>query len=80
MTTELVSKTYSLCGLTYNLVLRNYEAYAGGSVAEATTVVDFMNYVLSKKGGQKEMKNKDYNELPKELVSLSAEGIATITG
>jgi ABC-type phosphate transport system substrate-binding protein len=80
VTAELSSKTYSLCGLTYDLVLKNYEAYAGGTASEATTVVDFMNYVLSKKGGQKELKNKDYNELPKGLVGLALEGIGTIKG
>lgn len=80
VTAETTSKTYALCGLTYNLVLTNYEAYTGGSAGEAQSVVDFENYVLSKKGGQKEIKNKDYNELPKGLVSESLEGIEKITG
>jgi ABC-type phosphate transport system substrate-binding protein len=80
VTTQLTSKTYSLCGLTYDLVLKNYEAYKGGTAAEATTVVDFEKYLLSKKGGQKELAGKDYSPLPKELVSESLEGIATIEG
>ena len=80
VTAETTSKTYALCGLTYDLVLENYEAYTGGTAAEATTVVDFENYVLSKKGGQKELEGKDYNSLPKGLVGLSIEGIAKIKG
>ena len=69
MTAKAESKTYALCGLTYDLVLTNYEAYAGGTAAEAQTVIDFENYVLSSKGGGKEIKNHDYAPLPKGLVS-----------
>jgi ABC-type phosphate transport system substrate-binding protein len=81
VTAKSASKTYSLCGLTYDLVLTNYEAYSGGTAGEAQTVIDFENYALSKKAGGKEIgKGHDYSELPKSLVGESLEGIAKITG
>jgi ABC-type phosphate transport system substrate-binding protein len=78
VTTELTSKTYSLCGLTYDLVLKNYEAYPGTTAGEATTVKEYMTYVINKKGGQSDIKDQDYSELPKELVAESEEGINEI--
>ncbi len=78
MTSTSTSKTYPLCGLTYALVLTNYEAYTGGTATEAQTVRDFMEYALSKKGGGKEIKNNDYFELPKGLNGEALEGVQKI--
>src|SRR5262249_14032701 len=47
VTAKAFSKSYALCGLTYDLVLTDYEAYTGGTAAEAQSVIDFENYVLS---------------------------------
>jgi ABC-type phosphate transport system substrate-binding protein len=81
VTAKAVSKSYALCGLTYDLVLTNYEAYAGGSAGEAQTVIDFENFILSKKGGGKEIgKGHDYSELPAGLLPESVEGIGKIEG
>jgi ABC-type phosphate transport system substrate-binding protein len=80
VTAKQFSKTYALCGLTYDLVLTNYEAYTGGTAAEAQTVIDFENYVLSSKGGAKEIKNHDYSPLPKGLAPLAIKGIEKIEG
>jgi ABC-type phosphate transport system substrate-binding protein len=82
VTTELTSKTYSLCGLTYDLALTNYEAYEshGGSNAEATTVQNYLNYVLDAKGGQAAIKKHDYLGLPKELLTEALKGPAAIEG
>jgi ABC-type phosphate transport system substrate-binding protein len=80
VTAKSESKSYALCGLTYDLVLTNYEAFSGGTAAEAQTVIDFENYTLSKKGGAKAIKAHDYSALPAGLASLSEEGIELITG
>ncbi len=80
VTAKQFSKTYALCGLTYDLVLTNYEAYTGGTAAEAQTVIDFENYVLSSKGGSKEIKNHDYAPLPKGLAPEAIKGVEKITG
>lgn len=78
VTSTSTSKTYPLCGLTYALVLTNYEAYKGGTATEAQTVRDFMEYALNKKGGGKEIKNKDYFELPKGLNGEALAGVQKI--
>jgi ABC-type phosphate transport system substrate-binding protein len=80
VTAKQFSKSYALCGLTYDLVLTNYEAYAGGTAAEAQTVIDFENYVLSSKGGGKEIKGHDYSALPKGLAPEAIKGIEKIEG
>lgn len=79
VTAELVSKTYSLCGLTYDLALKKYSAYPGTTPEEAATVKEYLGYEVNKKGGQADIKNEDYSELPKELLSESAEGIEGIS-
>jgi len=81
VTAKAESKTYALCGLTYDLVLTDYEAYKGGTAGEAQTVIDFENYVLSTKGGAKEIsKTHDYAALPKGLAPESQKGVEKITG
>jgi ABC-type phosphate transport system substrate-binding protein len=78
VTASGTSKTYALCGLTYDLALTHIEAYTGGTVEEAKTVQEYLNYVLAKKGGAAEVIGHDYAPLPKELVSEAVEGVATI--
>ncbi len=78
VTASGTSKTYALCGLTYDLALTHIEAYTGGTVEEAKTVQEYLNYVLAKKGGAAEIIGHDYSALPKELVSEAVEGVATI--
>jgi len=80
VTTKLSSKTYALCGLTYDLALTNYETYPGGTNEEATTTANFLNYVLDPKGGQGDIKNNDYLGLPAELLTEAKEGPAAIEG
>jgi ABC-type phosphate transport system substrate-binding protein len=82
VTAAAESKTYALCGLTYDLVLTNYSAYAshGGNENEAQTVKDFETYVLSKKGGAKEIKAHDYAAVPASVVKKAEEGVAEIIG
>ncbi len=82
VTASTTSKTYALCGLTYDLVLTNYSAYAthGGNEKEAQVVKDFEEFVLSKKGGETVIKGHDYLALPKGAVLANAlAGVAKIT-
>jgi ABC-type phosphate transport system substrate-binding protein len=80
VTAKSFSKTYALCGLTYDLVLTDYEAYTGGTAPEAQTVIDFENYVLNKKGGAADIVSHDYSALPKALVPEALKGIELIEG
>jgi ABC-type phosphate transport system substrate-binding protein len=78
VTGELQSKTYSLCGLTYDLALTNYTAFKGGTVEEATTVQNYLNYILDTKGGQADIKKHDFLGLPTELLTEAKEAPALI--
>jgi ABC-type phosphate transport system substrate-binding protein len=70
---KAVSKTYPLCGLTYDTVIANYEAYPKTTQGEATTVHDYLVYELDAKGGQKEILNNDYLALTKAVLAKSLE-------
>jgi ABC-type phosphate transport system substrate-binding protein len=79
VTTKQFSKTYAICGLTYDLVFANYRAYKGTSQGEATTAHDYLGFVLDAKGGQKEINAKhDYLALPKVVLTKSLEGLLLI--
>lgn len=80
VTAKQFSKSYPLCGLTYDLALTHYEAFSsfGATAAEAQTVKDFLGYVVSKKGGGKEIKGHDYTPLPKQLEASAEEGVELI--
>ena len=80
VTAEQFSKTYALCGLTYDLALANYGAFEvnGTSQGEATTVSNFLAYVTEKKGGQKEIAGHDYLALPKAVDSRAVSGVKLI--
>ena len=74
MTTSTTESKYTLCGLTYDLSLKGYSKYPSTTQAQATTASNYINYVLNTKagGGQKVIKNKNYEELPKGPVSTEA--------
>ncbi len=85
-----VSQTYPICGVTYILAARQYwyflEKY-GVSEEEskkiATTVHDFVQFVVAKAGGGKVLKNHDYEALPSSVVKealLGAEEIGSKEG
>jgi ABC-type phosphate transport system substrate-binding protein len=82
VTADKFSKTYPICGLTYDLALANYEAYDafGTTQGEATDVENYLAFVLDSKGGQKEIITKhDYEDLPKAVLTKSLEGLPLIT-
>ncbi len=76
---EVRSKTYSLCGLTYEMALSDYEAY-GGTAKETGTARDYLNYLLDKKGGQADVATHDYLALPEEILIESQRAIAGMEG
>ncbi len=74
---------YPLCGLTYDLALRQYSKYGGGtetSIGEATTVQNYLLYAVTttKEGGSFFIKNHDYEKLPTNVKKLSEAGIKEI--
>jgi ABC-type phosphate transport system substrate-binding protein len=77
-------ENYSVCGLTYDLAFREYKPYLVGTPFEATgkatatSVENYLFYEVSSKGGGKEIKNHDYEALPKEIVKKAEAGIAEI--
>jgi ABC-type phosphate transport system substrate-binding protein len=81
VTTEQFSKTYALCGLTYDLALTNAATYKGHGTTQgqATTVQNYLQYVVEKKGGQKEIANHDYLALPSNVMARAQEGPSQIT-
>jgi hypothetical protein len=80
VTTATKEKNYPLCGFTYILALSDYQAFPGGTAAEAQTVQDYANYVLSTatEGGQTLLEALDYEPLPKALDKEAVTGIAGI--
>jgi ABC-type phosphate transport system substrate-binding protein len=81
VTSALTSKTYSLCGFTYVLALSHYSDYLGTALTEATTVNNFLNFVLEAAGGQKNIgENRDYLALPTkgEVITEARDGAAEI--
>ncbi len=74
------SKTYALCGLTYDFALTHYSSYSGkgATEGEAATVRDYLSFLTSKKGGQAAIAHHDYAAMPSQLLSEDAAGIAKI--
>ena len=81
VTTRTIQTKYTLCGLTYDLAFTSFSAYPGTSVGEATTVHDYLSFVVNAKGGggQKLIGKHDYLALPKGNVLEEAQkGAANI--
>jgi ABC-type phosphate transport system substrate-binding protein len=74
----LKEKTYSLCGLTYDLAFTQYHLLTGTSKAEATTVNNYVKFVTSSKQGQKLLPGDDYLGLPKDIIKKAEAGAALI--
>jgi ABC-type phosphate transport system substrate-binding protein len=78
---ELAEKKYAICGLTYDLALRELEPYTGetfttGKEAQ-TTVRDYLRWAVNAKaeGGGAFIKASDYEKLPSNLVEESEDGL-----
>jgi ABC-type phosphate transport system substrate-binding protein len=77
---ELAEKDYSLCGMTFDLAFTSYSLLPSTSEAEATTVSNYLKYVVGKAEGQKAIVNNDYYALPKGEVLTDAVGGAEKIG
>ncbi len=77
---ELVEKKYAICGLTYDLALRQYKYYPGTTKEEATSVENFLLWALNTKegGGGSLEKNTDYEKLPGAIIFKSEGGVKQI--
>lgn len=75
VTTSTIEKKYPLCGLTYDLAFTTFSAYPSTSLGEATTVHDYLSWVLNAKGGggQKVIAGHDYLGLPKGVLLEEAQ-------
>ena len=49
---ELVETKYAICGLTYDLALRQYKYYPGTTKEEATTVEELLALGAERKNGR----------------------------
>jgi ABC-type phosphate transport system substrate-binding protein len=86
---QLNESTYSLCGLSYDLVLRQYGKYhdeLGGlgaqpTEAQATTAESYMMFELNTKtagGGKLIAENHEYEKLPSSLVDEAEDGVEEV--
>jgi len=85
---ELDQKKYSICGLTYDLALREYAPYLGAKTkaeeetgkAQATTVENYLLFEINSKtgGGGKLLKNHDYAAVSGKILKEAEVGIKEI--
>jgi len=82
---EVTQKKYNICGLTYDLALRQYFPFLSTQGASeeaaknaATTVSNYLLYVLNSKGGGLEIKNHDYEKLTGTVLEEAEDGVKEI--
>lgn len=79
VTSALESKTYALCGLTYDLAFTNYSRLPGNLTdAGEETVENYLNFVVAKTGGQSAIAGHDYLALPSDVDGEAVSGAAEI--
>jgi ABC-type phosphate transport system substrate-binding protein len=76
VTTKTSETNYPLCGLTYDLTFHEYHLYPGTSLEQATTVNNYMQWLIANGvgGGQTEISKHDYLSLPSSLVPIARKG------
>jgi ABC-type phosphate transport system substrate-binding protein len=83
VTTRTTEPKYTLCGLAYVLAFADYSAYPGTSLGEATTVENFLSYVLDTNkegGGQFLIKKHDYLPLVGTVLKEAQAGVRGVKG
>jgi ABC-type phosphate transport system substrate-binding protein len=82
VTTRTTEKAYPLCSIVVELAFTNYSLYPGTTLEEATTVANFLSFVVNSKGGggQKLVNDHDYLALPKGKVLEEAQKGASLIG
>jgi ABC-type phosphate transport system substrate-binding protein len=78
VTTKTAEPHYPICGLTYDLTFTEYSKYPGTTLNQATSVNNYITFVLNGAagGGAALIKNHDYLGLPTSLMSIAAKGAA----
>jgi ABC-type phosphate transport system substrate-binding protein len=82
VTTETKEKGYPICGLTYDLAVTPFHLFVEAPApGQATTVVDYLSYVLNEEpeGGQVKIEGNDYERLPAKIDKESKEGLAEVS-
>ena len=76
MTTATKETNYPICGIGYALSLTKFSDYPGTELGEATTVSNFLSFVLatSTDGGQELIETHDYEPLTAALDKESLKG------
>ncbi len=79
VTSSLESKTYPLCGLTYDLAFTKYSLLPSNATnAEETTVSNFLDFVVNSTAGQALIAGHDYLALPSSAAIKAVEGASKI--
>jgi ABC-type phosphate transport system substrate-binding protein len=87
VTTKTVEPKYTICGLTFDLAFTSYGAFPGTSLEEATTVNNYLQFVLDTvkekegnkvNGGQALIKLHDYEPLVGTVASEAKKGAALV--
>jgi len=79
VTTKTTEPKYTICGLTYDLALSSYGSYGGTTLEEATTVENFLRFVVDTSktgGGQFLLKKHDYEDLVGTVLKEAQKGAA----
>jgi ABC-type phosphate transport system substrate-binding protein len=87
VTTATTEPGYTLCGFAVALAFNSYHSYTGTSEAEATTVGNFLSFVLNDEtgGGQALLTNSDFLSLPtsknagENVLKIAQEGAAKVS-
>lgn len=79
VTTRPTQRKYTLCGLAWVLAFDAYSAFGGTTEGEATTVENFLSYVLETNkgqgGGQALLKGHDYMPISGKILSEAKLGV-----
>jgi ABC-type phosphate transport system substrate-binding protein len=74
VTTKTAEPNYTLCGLTYDLAFHEYKLNTGMTLEQATSVNNFLLFILAGGGGQELIKKHDYLALPPALHTEAVAG------
>jgi ABC-type phosphate transport system substrate-binding protein len=84
VTTRTSEPKYTICGLSFDLAFTKYSQYPGTSKEEATTVENYLSYVLdtngTTEGGQHAIKKHDYEPLVGLVLKEAQTGVRGVKG
>lgn len=89
VTTSTTESKYTICGLSYDLAFTKYSQYPKTSLEEATTVENFLSFVVDTNkekegnkanGGQTLIKTHDYEPLVGKVLTEAQTGVRGVKG